>query len=333
MPNAAPNIEVIKDAVRLACRAPSLHNSQPWRWVLDGGRLELFVDRRRVMFSADRRGREAIISCGAVLDHLRVATAAVGWTTDVVRFPDPEDGDHLASVGFTPMDFVADIHRRRADAILLRRTDRLPLAMPPDWESLERALHTVVDDGIAHLDVIDEALRPELADASRLTDALRLYDGYYHTELSWWTAPFETTEGIPHSSLVSASESERVDVGRAFPVAAHSDRRPGIYEDQSKILVLSTDGDTREDALRCGEMLSRLLLDATSAGMATCAVTHVTELAASRHIIGTLIARTAWPQALIRVGVAPILEGFPPSTPRRPLDDVLKVRYFAQHDC
>ena len=70
MPNAAPNIEVIKDAVQLACRAPSLHNSQPWRWVSDGGRLELFVDRRRVMPSADRWAREAIISCGAVLDHL-----------------------------------------------------------------------------------------------------------------------------------------------------------------------------------------------------------------------------------------------------------------------
>jgi hypothetical protein len=181
--------------------------------------------------------------------------------------------------------------RRRADAILLRRTDRLPLAVPPDWESLELALHTVVDDGIAHLDVIDEGLRPQLTDASWLIDALRLYDCYYHTELSWWTAPFETTEHITQSSLVSASETERVDVGRTFPVTSHSDRRPGIYDDQSNILVLSTDGDTREDALRCGEMLSRLLLDATSAGMATCAVTRVTELATSRHIIGTLIER------------------------------------------
>ena len=28
--------KVIRDAVWLACRAPSLHNSQPWRWVAEG---------------------------------------------------------------------------------------------------------------------------------------------------------------------------------------------------------------------------------------------------------------------------------------------------------
>jgi nitroreductase len=28
--------DVIKGAVELAVRAPSLHNSQPWRWVADG---------------------------------------------------------------------------------------------------------------------------------------------------------------------------------------------------------------------------------------------------------------------------------------------------------
>jgi nitroreductase len=333
MPDATPSIEDIRDALRLACRAPSLHNSQPWRWVLDRSRLHLFVDRSRVMASADRNGREAIVSCGAVLDHLRVATAAAGWTTDVERLPDPDNRDHLASVGFTPMDFVTDVHRRRANAILLRRTDRLPLALPTDWGLLEPALRTVVDDGVAHLDVIEQELRQELADASRLTEALRLYDGCYHAELNWWTAPFEATEGIPHSSLVSASETDRVDVGRTFPVTSHSERRPGVHEDQSKILVLSTDGDGREDALRSGEMLSRLLLVATTAGMATCAVTHVTELAASRRIVGTLIERTAWPQALIRVGSAPVLEPLPPPTPRRPLDDVLEVRYFAQRDC
>ena len=34
--------------VELACRAPSLHNSQPWRWVFDAGTLRLFADHARV---------------------------------------------------------------------------------------------------------------------------------------------------------------------------------------------------------------------------------------------------------------------------------------------
>lgn len=41
-----PGSELLKEAVRLACRAPSVHNSQPWRWVAEGGTLRLFLDRR-----------------------------------------------------------------------------------------------------------------------------------------------------------------------------------------------------------------------------------------------------------------------------------------------
>ena len=318
--------EVIKDAVNVACRAPSLHNSQPWRWVADDRGLHLFVDPNRVMYSADRRGREAIISCGAMLDHFRVAMRAAGWRTHVKRFPDPTDRHLVASVDFIPADTVTDAVRRRADAILLRRTDRLPLAAPPDWESLESVLRMALDNGVAHLDAIRDADVPQLAEASQLTDALRLYDSAYHNELHWWTAPFEEREGIPHSSLVSAAETERVGVGRTFPVVRHAERRPGIGEDLSKVVVLSTDGDTREDALGSGEMLSRLLLECTTAGMATCTITHLTEMAASRHIVATLLDRTGFPQVLVRVGVAPSIEQVPPATPRRPLADVLEFR-------
>ena len=63
----------------LACRAPSLHNTQPWRWTFDGAGLHLFADRLRVVLSTDSTGREVLLSCGAVLDHLRVAMAAAGW--------------------------------------------------------------------------------------------------------------------------------------------------------------------------------------------------------------------------------------------------------------
>ena len=326
MPDTMVTSDIIKATLLLACRAPSLHNSQPWRWVADDAAVHLFVDPNRVMYSADRRGREAIISCGVVLDHFRVAMAAAGWRTHVVRFPDPDNSRHVASIEFTPTNVVTDGDRRRANAIVLRRTDRLPMATPADWDSLESLLRAVVDPDVAQLDVIADDARTELSKASALTDALRLYDSAYHDELNWWTAPFESREGIPHSSLVSAAETDRVGVGRTFPVVPHSDRRYGIPEDFARVVVLSTEGDTREDALGSGEMLSRVLLECTAAGMATCTITHLTEMAASRHIVATLIEGTAWPQILIRIGVAPSLEYVPPPTPRRPLTDVLEFR-------
>ncbi|HET9877013.1 MAG TPA: NAD(P)H nitroreductase, partial [Mycobacterium sp.] len=139
MAQAVVDTGVLKDAVQLACRAPSLHNSQPWKWVADDTGLQLFLDEDRVVESTDDSGprREAIISCGAVLDHLRVAVAVAGWGTDVERFPNPNNLNHLASIGFSPLGYVTEGHRQRADAILRRRTDRLPFAAPANWEFFE----------------------------------------------------------------------------------------------------------------------------------------------------------------------------------------------------
>jgi len=70
------NTDILGAAVQLACRAPSLHNSQPWQWVAEGAGLHLYVDHSRILPSTDKSGREAYISCGAALDHLCVAMAA-----------------------------------------------------------------------------------------------------------------------------------------------------------------------------------------------------------------------------------------------------------------
>lgn len=307
-------------AVQLASRAPSLHNTQPWRLVVDGSGVHLHLDPSRVVTATDRSSREAVISCGVLLDHLRVAMAAAGWATSVDRFPNPNDPDHLATLQFSPMDFVTDAHRRRADAILARRTDRLPMAGYADWDAFEKLLRLRLPDGPVHLDVLAEEMRADVAEAAALTESLRLYDSAYHAELAWWTTPFATEDGISQSALISAAETERVAVGRSFPVTAHSDRRPSVQDDSATLVVLSTDGYSRADALDAGEALSVLLLECTLSGLSTCPVSHVTELHASRNIIGTLIGRDACPQLLVRIGIAPTLTDAPPPTPRRTVD-------------
>jgi nitroreductase len=320
------DLEVITNAVRLACRAPSKHNSQPWRWVADSTTVDLFLDPDRVLYSADRTGHQALIGCGAVLDHFRVAMAATGWNTTVQRFPDPDSSDHLASIGLTTMAHVTETQRARAAAIEQRRTDRLPFYPPTDWESVEPVLRAAIGQGIVMLDVLADDARPRLAYATRLTESLRLYDERYHDEMRWWTTTSSQSEGVPYSSLVSESEEERVDLHRDFPAAGHGRRRAQMTHDEAKVLVLSTPRDTRSDALRCGEALSAVLLGCTMAGLATCILTHLTELAASRHIVQELTENDAVPQVLIRVGVAPPTDSVPPPTPRRALSDVLEIR-------
>lgn len=315
---------VLRSAVALACRAPSLHNSQPWRWVVDGAVLQLFADRSRIGNGADVSGRQLILSCGAVLGHLRVAMAAGGVDVAVDRFPNPNNRDHIATVDFTTMEFVTEAHQRLADAILRRRTDRLPFLAPSNWETFEPVLRAAIDPDNATMDLVADGARPKLAEASRLTGELRRYDSSYQAELHWWTTPFELDRGIPPASLLSETEAARVDVARAFPTPGYGNRRAVVTADRSKIVVLSTEDDSYEQVLRCGEALSTLLLECTAADLATCTLTHVTELAVSRDIVRRLTAGRGFPQLLVRIGRTPIVDEVPPMTPRRPLSDVLE---------
>jgi len=326
--DSRPSDDTIRQAVELACRAPSLHNSQPWRWIVseDGGRrsIELHADPTRIGRSTDRSGRELVMSCGAALDHLRVALAAAGWDSATQRFPNPNDPDHLATVTMRPATLIAEGVRERAEAITRRHTDRLPFDPPQGWDLVLEVLRRNVFGSDVTLSVLPEDARPKLAQASRLSESLRRYDASYQAELQWWTTPTWVTQGLPPESLPSAQEQQRVDVARAFPTRGDADRRPGVAHDRSVLAVISTPDDTPRDALYCGEALSALLLECTAAGLATCTLTHLMELQPSRDIVRELTGGSGLPQVLVRIGTA--TADHPEPTPRRPVDEVLEFR-------
>lgn len=95
--------------------------------------------------------------------------------------------------------------------------------------------------------------------------------------------------------------------------------------DRAKLVVLSTTGESVTQWLHTGEALLAVLLECTAAGLATCALTHITELPAGRSVIAGLLPHARVPQVLVWIGTAPD-EQPPPPTPRRPLPDVFTER-------
>ncbi|MEE6165972.1 MULTISPECIES: Acg family FMN-binding oxidoreductase [unclassified Mycolicibacterium] len=312
--------------VGLACRAPSLHNSQPWRCGYEAGTLRLFADHGRVGLHTDSTGREVILSCGAILDHLQVAAAFYRWHSLVDRCPDQRDQDYLASISFHRADAVTEHERALGEAILARRTDRLAFAAPEPWVELHRLLDTVVDGTGISLDIIDDSGRPALADVSRRTEHHRRADASYRYELLWWAGHSRVDDGLPTEALPSTAEASHVDIARDFPTYGVGDRRPQADSDHSKFLVLSSFDDSRENTLRCGEVLSRVLLECTAAGFATCPLTHMIEVHDSREMLRGITGRNAEPQVLVRVGLALETNPVPGRTPRRAVNDILHVR-------
>ena len=72
-------VHALLAATRTAGFAPSILDTQPWRWRLTGNTLALYLDRGRIDDDVDADGRLAILSCGAALHHARVALEAEGW--------------------------------------------------------------------------------------------------------------------------------------------------------------------------------------------------------------------------------------------------------------
>ncbi|MEU1995748.1 hypothetical protein ABZ511_14960 [Nocardia gamkensis] len=319
-----PDHRVMLAALRLATRAPSVHNTQPWRWIFDGTRLHLYTDADRLLPSTDPHGRQLVISCGAVLHHARTTFADRGWHTSTTRVPDRQRPDHLAVIEFQPWADPPEGIHSRALAIDRRRTDRLPMTEPGGFADVLPRLRMLTSPHEVELSVLDDSVRPRLAAASEQVGALRRHDLLYQTELEWWTGHSENPEGVPAAALVSDAEFARVGVGRAFPAAPHSMRR-ARQEDRARLVVLGTEGDSVTQWLRTGEALSAVLLECTAAGLGTCALTHITELPTTRGLLGGLVPRPATPQVLIRIGTAPDDTDLIPPTPRRPVTDIFTV--------
>ncbi|PBC40081.1 hypothetical protein CJ179_33900 [Rhodococcus sp. ACS1] len=323
MDSTLPDENVIRIAVDLACRAPSVHNSQPWQWTYADGQLDLYTERGRLLASADPSGRQLVISCGAALNHLQTAMTGLRWSADIQRTPDGPHSAHLATIRFRhgarPQSHEFDL----LAAIRHRYSDRRPFGPVSVKTPMPATLPDMVRSRGVHLTVLGQDARPALAKATEMTAAARKYDSAYQAELHWWAGHSLRQGGIPVDSLATAQNRDRVDIGRRFPAGRDNDSAAEI--DRSTVLVLSTDTDGRDAWLRAGEALSSVLLEATVGGLATCPLTHMTELHQSREMIRELLPARGFPQTLIRIGTTE--KKVPPrQTPRRPLESVFSIR-------
>lgn len=329
-PDTAAVRETVRTALQLATRAPSVHNSQPWRWRVQTAtqqpRLELFAEPDLHLRRVDPDGRGLILSCGAALHHCVVALAALGWRAKVHRLPDPARPDHLATIelfGPDPGRLPEQVDVALAAAIPRRRTDRRcfsgwPVAAADIALMGARAARAGVM--LRRIDGLDR-LNTLVAQAvvAHRTD----YD--YLAELTRWSGRYGSVAGVPAHSVPAPTAGAPIP-GRLFadPLLAQP---PGAdpAEDRAVMLALGTEDDDRLAQLRAGEATSVVLLTATALGLASCPVTEPLEIAETRAAVRRdVFGVSGYPQMLLRVGWAPINADPLAATPRRFLNDTVE---------
>ncbi|WP_308074928.1 hypothetical protein [Actinokineospora sp. PR83] len=175
--------KTVRDALALACRAPSVHNTQPWRWLVGEHSVHLMADRTRALPATDPDGRDLLLSCGAALHHLRTALAGLGLAARVHLLPNPADADHLAAVE-THHRAPEDSDIALAAALTRRRTDRRRYSSwPVPDEHLDLLVERAGAEGALLVPVTDPFDRQALTTGAAQAAAVQEHDPAYRGEM------------------------------------------------------------------------------------------------------------------------------------------------------
>jgi nitroreductase len=314
-------VAALTACVEAAVAAPSIHNSQPWRFRIRDGGIDVFADWDRQLRVIDPSGRELLISIGAAVFNLRVSMRHRARAPVVRWWPDQAEPDLVARVvpgrPVTPSGEVNSL----AEAIPRRHTNRRPFARVLVPVAVIDDLAAAARLEGATLRIADPESRGAILALIRAADQRLRAQGIYRAELAeWLPAEHGRRDGVPPQAFGPWHAMEALPL-RDFGFTEPQLRRRGEgVEPYPTFVVLSTDADTVEHWLRAGQALQRVLLAATVHGLAATPTSQPLEIPALRELISdTAAGRCA--QVILRLGY-----GQPTTaTPRRPLAGVLLV--------
>lgn len=318
-PGAGPELSTITAALARAMRAPSIHNTQPWRWRRGASGLELLADDTRWLAATDPDRTDLLISCGAMLHHARVAFASLGWPTVIDRTTEPDRPGHLALVEFARGAPNPDVVAL-SEAITRRFSNRAPYT---SWEVPDGIVDILLKAGSAQGVTVraadDGSVHRDLAAALAAAEWERRTNRGYLEELVLWTgAPASAHAGVP-----AAGFRQPTNPLNRQPFNGPAEGDAAREEDASVFLVIGTAADDVESRLRAGEATSAVLLEATVIGLATCPISLPIEVPEARQMLRSAVfGGGCYPQLIVRVGWAHVNQQPPPPTPRLRLESV-----------
>lgn len=307
----------LKFLLQYAILAPSVYNTQPWIFSIEGDTIQVFIDTTRWQQSGDKDQRDLHLSVGCALENLLVAAYHFGYQCQVDYFPSPAHPMLAATVRLTAGEAgVSPREDPLFEAILHRSTDHHLFSaepVPPHMISqltgccteMGIVLHTTTDlELLRHVDALTlQADAVKFADpAYRKVIAYCIKQGVFDTD---WLLTKLSQLAASHLRHTSNQVKDEFQILKGAPVLG--------------ILVAETDDRTTQ--LKVGQVFERIFLTSVSLGLRVEPITHVLQVPETRSALAKLsLIHGLIPQILFRLGEA---EAGAAHTPRRPGEEVL----------
>ncbi|MEV6715421.1 nitroreductase [Lentzea sp. NPDC051208] len=311
--------EQIESALTTASLAPSVHNTQPWRFRVRRDRIELHPDPSRKLAATDPEDRELRLSCGAALFNLRLALQSMGVRPLVSLLPGHDAPGALAVVRRGGTLKIDDEHRALLNAVPRRRTNRRPFLEaavdPRQRHALVRAAE--LERSWLHV-VTTPAERAQLKRFVQEAHQIQLSDKGVQAELAAFTGHrLGAADGVPPASAGMRPAMQDEWTFRDFQ---GPERHPGKdYESDPLVVVLCSFYDGPLGELQAGQAMQRVLLTATTRGLSASFMSQPVEVRRVREDLRRTLGGMLVPQTVLRLGFSTPV----PATPRRSVSELL----------
>jgi nitroreductase len=319
--------EIFRFVVEAAVQAPSVHNTQPWWFSRDERQISVHADIERRLRIADPQGREMMISCGAALFTVRAALRFLGLVPEVKILPDPDLHNLVARVTWSKQTPPLDYEQRLFTEVSLRHTHRGGFDPEPLPQVLLAALCQEAAKEMATMRIMTEdGERAALAAVVEAADyALRLDQARASEQAHWAPAPGSgRRDGVPATAYPTRPERTEPSFpardfahGRDWGLPPPADAP--VARSAGAAALLTTSTDDPGSWIRAGQALQRMLLLASSCGVATALHSQPLEISLLRDFVRIQFGGGAYPQMVLRFGRS----GGTTVSVRRPVEEVL----------
>lgn len=310
-----------------AALAPTVHNTQPARWHRDGPVLSLFCDTDVGLAVGDPQGRDAALSCGAVLEAMLLALGAKGYAAHIDETgKSTAQGQGLVAVAHLTVTGKCAPQEGLHRSLEPRFTWRGPFGGEPlDLYGWTRSDTRMVLDGPG---------RAWLAERNDQASFEIMQDAGFRAELLHWMRlsprhPRAGRDGMDRAALrMSAVQAfaAPLALGRLWRMLGRFGATKSLTSEADVTLtaplIALFHADAQEPPLTTGRAYLRLCLEAAALGLAGWPMAALSDHA---RISGETCARFAVPPErrlvqAIRFGRP---TGTAPPRARRPLSEVL----------